>query len=154
MPGVERSLKRTYRIAAKVVASGIIGILLFILISIFLIAFIPTNDDPRGAMEGWPVGFLIIASAICSIFLSGAIVMMVSYTDISSRLEIILIPVFSGLITSIIPLLIAMLLGLRSIGLIYIGIIVLLVCLAISVLGGLLAYIVLSLIRKIRQKSI
>ena len=149
-----KNLKRTYRIALKVFASGIIGILLFILISLLLIAFIPTNDDPRGAMEGWPIGFLIIASAICSIFLSGAIVMIASYKDISSRLDIISIPVFSGLITSIVPIFIAIIFGLTSISLLYIVIIVLFVCLLISFLGGLLTYILLSFVRKIRQKSI
>lgn len=141
-------------IATKAIASGVIGILLFILISLFLIVFIPTNDDPRNAGEGWPLGFLLIAGAVCSIFLSGAIVMMLSYKDISSRLEIILIPVFSGLITAIIPLLIAVLLGLRSIGFVYIGIIILFVCLVISVLGGLLMYMVIKLIGKIRKKSV
>ena len=147
-------MKRTYRIAVKVIASGIIGILLFLLISLFLIVFVPTNDDPRNAVEGWPVGFLIIASAVCSIFLSGMIVMLLSYKDISSPLEIISIPIFSGLIASIIPLLIAMLLGLSSISLLYIDIIILFVCLVISFLGGLSMYLILNLIGKIRQKSI
>ena len=80
--------------------------------------------------------------------------MMVSYKDISSRLEIILIPVFSGLITAILPVLFAVILGLGSIDFLYIAIIVMFICLLIAFLGGLLAYIVLSLIRKIRQKSI
>ena len=80
--------------------------------------------------------------------------MVVSYKYISSRLEIILIPVFSGLITAILPVLIAVTLAFGSTDFLYIAIIVMFICLIIAFLGGLLAYIVLSLIRKIRHKSV
>jgi len=146
-------LKRTYRIAAKVIVSGIIGLLLFIL-SVFLIDIIMPASDHPDVVEGWAAGFLMITGAACSMFLSGAIAMMLSYKDISSSLEIISIPVFSGLIAAILPFLIIVLLGTYAIGLFYLGLIVLLVCLLISFTGGLLTYIIIKLIGKIRQKSV
>jgi hypothetical protein len=146
-------VKRTYRIAAKVIASGIFGILLFI-ISIYLIGFImPANDHPD-VVDGWAAGFLMITGAACSMFLSGAIAMMLSYKDISSALETISIPVFSGLITAIIPFLIIVLLGTYEIGLFYLGLMVIFICLLISLFGGLFTYIIIKLMGKLRHKSI
>ena len=146
-------MKRTYRIAVKVIASGIIGLIIFILSMYLMSFFMPASDHPD-VVEGWAAGFLMIIGAACSMFLSGAIAMILSYKDISSSLEIITIPVFSGLITVIFPFMIVVILGLNAIGLFYLGLIVLFVCLLLSFLGGLLTYIIIKLISKIRQKSI
>jgi hypothetical protein len=143
-------LKRIYRIAAKIVLSGIIGLLLFIL-SIYSIGFILPASDHMDVVEGWAAGFLMIMGVACSMFLSGAIAMMLSYKDISSSLDILSIPFFSGLVTAIIPFMILILLGSYAIDLFYIGLLALLICLILSLLGGLLTYVLMNLLGKIRK---
>jgi hypothetical protein len=145
-------MKKRYYVVGKVISSGVLGIFLFIALFYLYSVMNPPSPQPD-VVEGWAAGFsMILAAALC-MFVSGALAMFLTFDDVSSSRYALTVPLFSGLITVSVPLLIVFLLGLYALELLFIGLIVIALCLIIAELGGLIVYVLLSIRKCFRRKS-
>lgn len=145
-------MKRTYRIAGKIVISGVIGVLVFIasivLASYLLVSYnLARNPDP-GVLDGGPAIMCIQLGIVLSIFLSGVLSALLTFNDVATLRDVIRISLFSSLIATIIPLLIGALMGLDSADIFGLCLVVVFIGLALSVLGGVVTYWFLAYLKK------
>lgn len=150
MPGI---MKRTHDLAGKIFSSGVMGIILF-LAALFLYSSLVPSDPRHDVPEGFAAGFFMILAAAFSMFMAGALAMFLTFNNISSFKLALAIPLLSGLVAAVVPLLMVIILGLFSLGLFIIGLIVILICLLIAESGGLIVYGLLSLNRARKKKTV
>jgi hypothetical protein len=104
---------------------------------------IPKPEHPD-VPDGFLAGFLMNFDVAISMFLSGAVVMFLTFNDNLSWKYDLAVPFLAGLVTAIPALLIALFFALFSLGLFVISIIVILLCLIIAEVGGLTVYVILA----------
>jgi|AGTN01.1.fsa_nt_gi hypothetical protein len=146
MPDKGRIMDRTLKIFWKALGSGLLGIGVFVILLLIISMLLPRRDY-TDIPDGFAAGFLLILNVAISMFFSGAIAIFLTYKDDSPLKYVLAVPLFSGLVTSIPALLIALVLALVSIGLFLISLIVILICLLIAEAGGLIVYIFLYFVR-------
>ena len=140
-------MKRSYRIAGKVIASGLIGCASFVA-WLFVIPALTPRSDRVDVVEGWGVAMLLIIGMLLFIFLSGVLSVVLTFGDISKPGEAFLVSFSSGAMTTVIPLLFGVLLGFYVFGLFLLCLVVLIACNLLAVLGGLLTFLLLSYLKK------
>jgi hypothetical protein len=146
-------LDRKHRIFWKAVGSGLLGIGIFVSL-LFLAAMIIPKPEHPDVPDGFLAGFLMIADVAVAMFLSGAIAMFLTFKDISSWKYGLAVPFFSGMVASIPALLIAILFALFSLGLFFISLFVIFLCLIIAELGGISVYVILSAVTAFKKKFV
>jgi hypothetical protein len=145
-------MKMNRKMAGKVIFAGIAGMGIFIVL-IFLAAILVPKPAVPDVPDGFLAGFLMLISVVIAMFASGALAVLLAFKDITSFRYVLFIPLCSGLVTSIVPLLFALLFALFSLGLLVIALIAIAICLAISVIGGLVMYLLRDRVRALSGKS-
>ncbi len=140
-------MKRSYRIAGKVIVAGLVGSALFVA-WLFVIPALMPRSDRMDVVEGWGVAILLIIGMLLFIFLSGVLSVVLTFSDISNLGEAFLVSFASGAVTTVVPLLFGVLLGFYVFGLFLLCLGVLVACNLLAVLGGLLTFLLLSYLKK------
>jgi hypothetical protein len=146
-------MKKTNVLAGKIIFSGVIGIILF-LAALFLYSSLVPSDPRHDVPEGFAAGFFMILAAAFSVFIAGALAIFLTFNDISSLKLAFIIPLLSGLVAAVVPLLMVIILGLFSLGLLIIGLAVIMISLLIAELGGLVVFMILSLMKALKKKTV
>lgn len=140
-------MERTYRIAGKVIVSGLIGVG----IMVFSIAFFGLTK-PVGGGESFgtdiAAGLLQITGVACGMFASGAISVLLTSGDIRFPWEAISFSLYSGCIAATPMLLICAVIGLNGSSLFPVCLLGTLICILLSVAGGYVAYMTIPIFNK------
>jgi hypothetical protein len=143
------------RIAGKVIVSvaiaGGIGIGLFIGI-LLLMSFLMPAGDHHDVVEGWAAAMFLIIGMLSGIFCSGVVAILLTFDDLKSLKEALVVSFFAGLVAMTIPFLIGAALGTYSAGIFYLCLAVIVFCIMLSVAGGLVTFVILSYLRKRKIK--
>ncbi len=145
-------MKRSYRIAGRVIVSGVLGNAMFIG-SIFLASYLtPDSGPPYDVVEGWTAAMSLIIGMLLSIFLSGVIGVLLTFNDISTIREASVVSFLPGAITTIFPLLIGAILGIHAFSLFMLCLSVVIACDILATVGGILTFLLLSYLNKRKMR--
>jgi hypothetical protein len=142
-------MKPAYRIILKTVVSGLVGVGLILLSFYLEPLFSPPSEHPD-VVDGWAAGAFMLVGMLVAMFLSGVIAVILTFNDLSSKKQATYVSLGSGLITALLPLLIAILFSFYAFGLFAICFGSILASLLLSVVGGLSVYLLLSFIYRRR----
>jgi hypothetical protein len=145
-------MKKICRVTGKVIASGLLGIILF-LASIYLGAALTPASDHPDVVEGWAAAMLLIIGMLLAIFLSGIVAVLLTFKDISSLKEALAVTFFSALIAMMAPLLLGIFLGTYSAGLFYLCLAVVVFCIILSMAGGIAVFLLLRFLKRKKNSA-
>jgi hypothetical protein len=145
--------ERTARIAGKIIISGVMGNALFVASILVSSWLIPARGPPYDVVEGWTAALFMIIGMLLSIVLSGIIGVLLTFRDISTIRGAVIVSFLSGIVATIVPQLIGIVIGIYAFDIFLLCLAVLVACDMLAVIGGLVTYYLLSFLNRKKMKQ-